>query len=114
MTNVITHAGEVVAAGTPILTMIDMKKLYVRVFLDERDVGRIRRGEDADVTVDAYPGRVFKGTVSEIDQNAQFTPKTVHMPDERTRLVYGVKIALRDTQGIMNPGMIADAQLKGR
>jgi HlyD family secretion protein len=109
---VIAHAGEVIAAGSPILTMADLHKLYVRVYVSELDVARIRVGDVAAVTVDADPNQEFTGRVASVDQTAQFTPKTVHMPDERTRLVYGVRIALDDTHGFLKPGMVADAHLK--
>jgi HlyD family secretion protein len=111
---VIAHGGEVVAAGAPILTMADLHKLYLRVYVSELDVARIRVGDRATVTVDAYPNQRLTGRVASVDQSAQFTPKTVHMPDERTRLVYGVRIALDDTQGFLKPGMVADARLSLR
>ena len=108
---VISHGGEVVAAGSPILTMADLHKLYVRVYVSELNVARIRIGDRASVTLDAYPNRSFTGRVASVDQSAQFTPKTVHMPDERTRLVYGVRVELDDTHGYVKPGMVADARL---
>ena len=108
---VIAHGGEVVAAGAPILTMADLHKLYVRVYVSELNVARIRVGDRATVTVDAYPKHDFTGRIASVDQSAQFTPKTVHMPDERTRLVYGVRVALDDTKGYLKPGMVADAHL---
>lgn len=108
---VISQNGEVVAAGTPVVTFIDTSKLYVRVFLSEIDAGRLRVGEPAAISVDAFPGRSFPGTIRQIDESAQFTPKTVHMADERTRLVYGVKIALSNTGGYLKPGMVADARI---
>jgi HlyD family secretion protein len=107
----IAHGGEVVAAGAPILTMADLRKLYLRVYVSELNVARIRVGNRVAVTVDAYPNHEFNGQVASIDQSAQFTPKTVHMPDERTRLVYGVRVALDDTRGFLKPGMVADARL---
>jgi HlyD family secretion protein len=109
---VIAHTGEVVAAGAPILTMTDLRKLYVRVYVSEQDMAQIHVGDHAAVTVDAFPNHRFSGNVASIDQFAQFTPKTVHMPDERTRLVYGVRVALVDPQGLLKPGMVADAQLR--
>ena len=108
---VIAHAGEVVAAGAPVLTMADLGKLYVRVYVSEQDVASIRVGDSAAVTVDAYPDHAFHGRVASVDQEAQFTPTTVHMPDERTRLVYGVRIALDDSHGFLKPGMLADTRL---
>jgi HlyD family secretion protein len=107
----IVHGGEVVAAGTPILTLVDTTKLFVRVYVNEIDAGKIRIGNTVSVSVDAFPKQPFLGTVSQIDESAQFTPKTVHMADERTRLVYGVKVALSNADGSLKPGMIADARI---
>jgi len=107
----IVHGGEVVAAGTPILTLVDTTKLYLRVYLNEIDAGKVRLGNSVSVAVDAYPKQSFAGTVSQIDESAQFTPKTVHMADERTRLVYGVKITLSNADGSLKPGMVADARI---
>lgn len=109
---VISQNGEVIAAGTPVVTLVDTTKLYVRIYLSEIDAGRTRIGDAAAITVDAFPGRSFSGTVSQIDESAQFTPKTVHMADERTRLVYGVKIAIENYAGELKPGMIADARIR--
>lgn len=108
---VISQNGEVVAPGTPVLTLVDPSKLYVRIYLSEIDAGRVRIGDRAAISVDSFPSRTFAGTVSQIDESAQFTPKTVHMADERTRLVYGVKIALSNADGALKPGMIADARI---
>jgi HlyD family secretion protein len=108
---VISHVGEVVAAGAPVLTMADLQKLYVRAYVSEKNVARIRVGDSTTVTVDAYPNQVFAGRVASVDQTAQFTPETVHMPEERTRLVYGIRIALVNPQGFLKPGMVADARL---
>ncbi len=107
----LAHEGELVAAGTPILTLVDLHRLWLKIYVDEVDLGRVRLGDRASVTVDAFPGRRFDAVVSEIAQQAEFTPKTVQMKDERTRLVYGVKLRLQDPAGYLKPGMPADGSV---
>lgn len=107
----LVEPGELVAAGRPLATLVNLEELYVRVYIAERDVGRVALGAPARVTVDAYPGEQFAGTVSEIAQQAEFTPKEVHMKDEREKLVYGVKLRLENPQGRLKPGMPADARI---
>ena len=108
----LAEPGELVAAGRPIATLVNLEELYVRVYVPERDVGRIRLGARAQVSVDAYPGRVFTGEVTEVAQQAEFTPKEVHMKDEREKLVFGVKLRLANPDGLLKPGMPADAKIR--
>lgn len=107
----LAHEGEVVAAGTPILTLIDTGRLWLKIYVNEVDLGRLRLGDRASVTIDAFPGRGFEAVVSEIGQQAEFTPKTVQTKDERTRLVYGIKLRLLDPAGYLKPGMPADGRV---
>lgn len=107
----LVEPGELVAAGRPLATLVNLEELYVRVYVAEREVGRIALGTPARVTVDAYPGDQFASSVSEIAQQAEFTPKEVHMKDEREKLVYAVKLRLENPQGRLKPGMPADARI---
>lgn len=107
----LAHEGEVVAAGTPVLTLVDVGRLWLKIYVNEVDLGRLRLGDRASVTVDAFPRRGFEAVVSEIAQQAEFTPRTVQMKDERTRLVYGVKLRLLDPAGYLKPGMPADGRV---
>jgi len=108
----LAEPGELVAAGRPIATLINLDELYVRVYVPERVVGRIRLGARAQVSVDAYPDRYFAGQVSELAQQAEFTPKEVHMKDEREKLVFAVKLRLDNPLGLLKPGMPADATIQ--
>ncbi|NMG30001.1 HlyD family secretion protein [Aromatoleum evansii] len=108
----LVEPGELVAAGRPIATMVDLEDLYVRVYVAERDVGRVRLGSAANVSVDAYPDRTFVGAVSEVAQQAEFTPKEVHVKDEREKLVFGVKVRLANPDGVLKPGMPADVRIR--
>ena len=108
----LAEPGELVAAGRPIATLVNLEELYVRVYVPEREAGRVRLGAKASISVDAFPGRVFTGEVSEVAQQAEFTPKEVHMKDEREKLVFGVKLRLDNPEGLLKPGMPADAKIK--
>jgi len=108
----VTEPGEVVAAGTPLLVLGDLARPYMRVYLPERDVGKVKLGNAARVYVDSLPGRPFDALVTEVANKAEFTPKDVHMPDERVTLVYAVKLEIGNPQGLVKPGMPADARIR--
>lgn len=100
--------GEVVAAGSPVLVLVDTASPWLRVYVPESRYGLIRLGDRADVTVDSFPGVVFTGTVVEVASEAEFTPKNVQSYEERVKLVFGVKIDLRSAGDQLRPGMPAD------
>ena len=104
--------GELVAAGRPLATLVDLRELNVRVFVPEAEVGRVRLGDRAVVRLDAFPQRGFTGKVVEIAQRAEFTPKEVHVKDERVKLMFGVKVRLDDPAGLAKPGMPADVRIE--
>jgi len=112
--NKLAEEGELIAPGRPIATLVDLDDLYVRVFVPERDIGKLQLGSSARIFADAFPGRYFPGRVSEIAQEAEFTPKEVHMKDERVKLVFGVKVRIDNPQGYLKPGMPADVKIKWR
>jgi HlyD family secretion protein len=107
----LVEAGEIVAPGTPVVTYMDMAKLYVKVYVAERDIAKVKLGDEARIYADGFPGRYFGADVARVSQQAEFTPRDIHMPDERTKLVFAVKLAIRDSQGILKPGMPADARI---
>lgn len=104
--------GEVVAPGTPLVTFVDLSKLYVKVYVSEEDIGKVKLGNPARVYVDAFPKRFFEAMVSEVSQQAEFTPRDIHMKEERVKLVFAVKLALSDPAGFLKPGMPADARIR--
>jgi HlyD family secretion protein len=101
--------GEYVAAGTPVVTIGRLDPLWLRVYIAESDLGRVKLGQAARVTTDTYPGRGYRGTVTFIAQDAEFTPKNVQTEQERVKLVYRVKITLPNPEHELKPGMPADA-----
>jgi len=110
--NRLAEPGELVAAGRPIATLIDLSGLYVLVFIPEREIAKVRLGNPARVYADAFPQSFFPGRVTEVAQRAEFTPKEAHMKDEREKLVFGVKVAIDNPQGHLKPGMPVDVKIK--
>jgi membrane fusion protein YbhG len=103
--------GEVVSPGTPVFTFADLKHIWLRAYVAETDLGRIRWGEKAGITVDSLPGKTFTGTISFISSKAEFTPKSVETHEERVTLVYRIKIDIYNPNYELKPGMPADARL---
>lgn len=108
----LVEEGEVVAAGTPLVTLVDLSRLHAKVYVAERDLGKVKIGDPARIYADAFPGRSFEATVSEVSQQAEFTPRDIHMRDERVRLVFAVRLAIANPQGILKPGMPVDARIR--
>jgi HlyD family secretion protein len=101
--------GEMLSAGTPVVTVARMDEVWLRGYVPEADVGRVSIGQQARVTADAWPGRVLEGRVSFISSEAEFTPKNVQTEKERVKLVYRIKITLPNPKGELKPGMPVDA-----
>ena len=101
--------GEVVAPGAAVYTLINPGDMWLRVFIPEDRIGRVRLGQQAQITVDTFPGRTFPAHVSEIRSQAEFTPGNVQTKEDRVKLVFGVKLQLDDRYGELKPGMPADA-----
>jgi HlyD family secretion protein len=101
--------GELVAPGAPIMTIADLSRLYLTIFVPEDEVGRVHLGQQASVSVDAYPGRAITGSVSFISSRAEFTPKSVQTRNERVSTVFAVRVRLGTGELILKPGMPADA-----
>jgi HlyD family secretion protein len=106
------EVGELVARGAPIVVLADLTQPYLRIYLPERDAGKVKLNASARVYVDAFSERAFDAVVSEVGAKAEFTPKDVHMPDERTTLVYSVKLALTNPESLLKPGMPATAYVR--
>lgn len=105
----LAEPGEVVAAGQPLAVIANLSRVRLKVFVGEADLGRLRLGAPARIRVDAFPDRAFDARVARVDAQAQFTPRDVHMRDERVRTVYGVTLEAANPQGLLKPGMPADA-----
>jgi HlyD family secretion protein len=103
--------GEVVAAGTPVLTLVNLSTVYLRGFVPEGEIGRVRSGQRAEVFLDSAPGQAIEAVVSRIDPEASFTPENTYFRDDRVKQVVGVKLVLRGAVGCAKPGMPADGKV---
>lgn len=106
------EAGEYVAAGTPVVTLGDLKHPWLRAYVDESNLGRVHLGQKAAISTDTYPGKHYAGMVSFIASEAEFTPKHVQTDKQRTKLVYRVKIEVENSELELKPGMPADATIE--
>ena len=104
--------GEVVSPGTPIITLADLDHIWLRVYLPETDLGKVRWGQTVNVRTDTYPGKNYRGRVSVIASDAEFTPKSVQTEKERVTLVYRIKIDVENPNHELKPGTPADAYLQ--
>ena len=109
VTTRIVDRGEVVAAGIPLFDIVDLDRLYLKVYIPEKAIGKVRLGLPAQIYSDAFPDKPYGATVRYIASQAEFTPKEVQTPDERVKLVYAVKLYLDENpQHQLTPGLPAD------
>ena len=100
--------GEMASLGSPVVTLADLDHIWVRVYLPETDLGRLRWGQDVVVRADTFPSKNYRGKVSFISSEAEFTPKSVQTEKERVTLVYRVKVDVENPNHELKPGMPAD------
>jgi HlyD family secretion protein len=104
--------GEIVPAGSPVLTVMNRDDRWVRVYVPETRIGAAKLGLPATITTDTYRGKTYHGEVSYISSEAEFTPKTVQTTEERVKLTYAVKVRITDDRSYdLKPGMPADVRL---
>jgi HlyD family secretion protein len=103
--------GEFVSPGTPVVTVGDTAHPWLRAYIGERDLGRVKLGQSVKVTTDSYPGQAYEGRITFIAQQAEFTPKNVQTEKERVKLVYRIKVELPNPKMELKPGMPADAEI---
>jgi HlyD family secretion protein len=101
--------GEVMSPGTPVVTLADVDHLWLRGYVTETDLGRVRWGQPATVHADTYPAKSYPGRISFISSEAEFTPKSVETYRERVTLVYRIKVDVDNPNHELKPGMPADA-----
>jgi len=106
--------GEYVAAGTPVVTIADLRDVWLRAYIPETDLGKVRLGQDASITTDSHPGRRYAGTVAFIAPESEFTPKSVQTQKERVKLVYRIKVTVANPAAELKPGMPADVLIPAR
>jgi HlyD family secretion protein len=103
--------GEYVAPGTPVVTVGDLEHVWLRAYINETDLGRVKVGQRVRVTTDTYPGKAYEGRISFIASQAEFTPKHVQTEKERVKLVYRIKVDIPNPSMELKPGMPADADI---
>ena len=103
--------GQLAGPGVAIFTLDDLDHVWLRAYVNEPDLGKVRLGGTADVTTDTYPGKIYHGRISFISPEAEFTPKTVETHAERVTLVYRIRIDIENTSHELLPGMPADATI---
>jgi len=113
VTTRIVDLGEVITPGFPLFEIVDLDQLYLKVYVPENEIGKLRRGLRARVYIDAFPDEPFPATIRYIASRAEFTPKEVQTPDERVKLVYALKLYLdANPDHRLTPGLPADAVIR--
>ena len=103
--------GEVVMAGTAIITLVNLAEVYLRAFVPEGQIGRVRVGQAARVYLDSAPAKPIDAYVLRIDPQASFTPENTYFREDRVKQVVGVKLRLKSAVGFAKPGMPADGEI---
>jgi len=103
--------GEVAMAGTPVLTLIDLNRVYLRGYIPEGQIGRVKLGQRARIYLDSDPNKPLAALVTRIDPQAAFTPENTYFREDRVKQVVGVKIQLQEGAGLAKPGMPADGEI---
>lgn len=103
--------GEYVSPGTPVITVGDLNRVYLRGYIDETDLGRVKVDQKVRITTDTFPGKSYEGKISFIASQAEFTPKNVQTQKERVKLVYRIKVDIPNPRMELKPGMPADAEI---
>jgi HlyD family secretion protein len=104
--------GENAIVNTSLLKISNLQTVDLMIYITETELGYVKLGQNADISVDAYKGKIYKGKVIFISPEAEFTPKNIQTQDERTKLVFGVKVEIPNPQFELKPGMPADAKIK--
>jgi HlyD family secretion protein len=103
--------GETVASGIPVYTIGDLENPWIKVYVKEDKLGLVKLGQKAEITTDSYPEKKYEGTVTYISSEAEFTPKNVQTQEERVKLVFGVKVSVKNINDELKPGMPADVRI---
>jgi len=112
VTDKITELGENVVLGTPVVVLIDMALLYVKTYVEQVDIGKVKLNDPCRIYVDSFPDRYFEGKIILVAPKAEFTPRDVQMDEHRSNMVYKIKVGIDNPEGVLKPGMPADVDLK--
>jgi HlyD family secretion protein len=103
--------GELVSVGSVLFSIIDLQDMWIMAYVSEKNLGKVKIGEAASVSVDSFPDRKFPGKVIYISPEAEFTPKNIQTKEERVKLVYGIKVQINNEEELLKPGMPADVAI---
>ena len=106
--------GEFLNPATPVLVLGDLAHPWLRAYVGETALGRLKLGQEAVVSIDTFPGKAYPGTLTFISSEAEFTPKAVQTFEERVKLMFRIKISLPNPDGELRPGMPADVRIQAR
>ena len=106
------EVGELIGTGSVVVRISRLQSLELMIYVNETDLGKVKLGSQAEVAIDTYPDKKYSGTVIYISPVAEFTPRNVQTKDERTKLVFGVKLQVENNNGDLKSGMPADAFLR--
>jgi HlyD family secretion protein len=115
MPGVLSHKvfeeGELVMTGSNLFTISKLDKVFLMVYVNEQNLGKVKYGQKVEIKVDSHPEQIFTGIVTYISSTAEFTPKNIQTKEDRTKLVFGVKVEIENQNQILKPGMPADASI---
>ena len=109
ISNQFFEEGELITPGSPLFTVSNLEKISLTVYVEEIDLGKVKVNQDAEISVDSFPDRIFKGKVIQIATEAEFTPSAIQTKDERATTVYAVTIKVQNENSVLKSGMPADA-----
>ena len=104
--------GETVNVGREVITISDLQRVDLKIFVEETIIGKVKPGQKVEVTVDTFPGKMYHGTVSFVSPEGEFTPKIIQTQKERVKLVYLVKVSIPNPDYDLKAGMPADARIR--
>jgi multidrug resistance efflux pump len=103
--------GDIVAPNQPVVRVLRAEDLWVKVYIPETELGKLRLGQEVGVLIDGYPDKRFTGTIQQIASESEFTPRNVQSADERRHQVFAVKVRVANPEGVFKAGMAADVVL---
>ena len=103
--------GELVSLGSVLFSIINLQDMWIMAYVSEKNLGKVKIGQSAAVSVDSFPGRQFPGKVIVISPEAEFTPKNIQTKEERVKLVYAIKVQIQNDEELLKPGMPADVAI---
>lgn len=103
------ESGEMAKVASGIVSIVKMDKVWLKVYIPENQLGKIKIGQKVEISIDSFPEKIFDGKVTFISQEAEFTPKNIQTREQRVKLVFEVKIEIDNPDEILKPGMPADA-----